>query len=79
MPKAGLERDPDSANLNLLIARILHSKGNYEKAKQYYNTVRGRVPELAERFAYLAGEGDETKRAGIEREDFPLIWAEGEE
>ncbi len=77
--KAGIKRDPDSANLNLLMARILHSKGNYEKAKQHYDTVRGRVPELAERFAYLAGEGDGTKRAGIEWEDFPLIWAEGEE
>jgi tetratricopeptide (TPR) repeat protein len=74
----GLARDPESANLNLLIARILHANGSYDKAKDHYSTVRGRLPELADRFAYLGEGGDTTKRAGIEWEDSPLIWAEGE-
>ena len=75
----GLEWDPDSANLNLLIARILHANGAYEQAKEHFSTVRGRLPELADRFSYLSEDGDTTKRAGIEWEDTPLIWAEGEE
>ncbi|MBN1687033.1 MAG: tetratricopeptide repeat protein, partial [Spirochaetales bacterium] len=77
--KNGLQRDPDSANLNLLIARVLHANGIYDEAKEHFATVRGRMPELADRYAYLAGEDDTTKRAGIGWEESPLIWAEDDE
>jgi len=75
----GLEREPESANLNLLIARILHANGIYDKAKEHYTTVRGKVPDLAKRYAYLSEEGETERRAGIGWEESPLIWTQGDE
>ncbi|MBT3274366.1 MAG: tetratricopeptide repeat protein [Spirochaetales bacterium] len=77
--RSGLEQNPVSPTLNLLLARIYHANNQYALAWRYFDEVKERSPDLAERFAYLGNEGDATRRAGIEWEDLPLLWDEGDE
>ena len=73
----GLTFKPDSASLNLLLARIHHSNRDFRDAWNYFGKVKDVSPELAERYSYLGGGESTVRRAGIE-EDFPLMWDEGE-
>ena len=77
--RSGLAENPSSTILNLLIARIFHANGDYREALRHFTEVEKRSPDLAERYAYLAEGDDTTRRAGIEWEETPLIWAEGDE
>jgi tetratricopeptide (TPR) repeat protein len=80
--KRGLEQNPSSPTLNLLIARIFHADGDHQRARDHFAALREQSPSLAERFAYLgegAGQGAETaRRAGVDWMDI-LIWDEGAE
>jgi tetratricopeptide (TPR) repeat protein len=77
--RGGLERNPRSPTLNLLMARIYHAQGKYREAWRHFDTVKQTSHELAERYAYLGDGGDNTRRAGIDWENSPVIWDEGEE
>jgi len=77
--KEGLSKEPDSAHLSLLVARILYQSGNYGEAEVYYRRVETASKRLTSRYSYLteapaaAGSGG---RAGIEAGEEELIWLE---
>ena len=83
----GLDRRPDSALLNLLMARSLQSQGEAQLALEHYDKVRRKSPALAERYAALfdnvgvAGTmaAKQEGRAGITNTELPFIWDEGED
>jgi len=75
--RAGLERDPDSALLNVFLALYHNRKGEPARASSYLDTVRSSSPELARRYSYLADSSSAQARAG-QREDPSLIWDSGE-
>ena len=74
----GLERNPSSPTLNLLIARIFHAEGDYRRARDHFAALSEQSPSLAERFAYLGEGADTERRAGVGWAD-TLIWDQGVE
>lgn len=74
----GLEQKPKSATLNLLLARIYHAEGRFQRALVHYDAVQESSPSLARRFSYLSTGGESSRRAGTSSLDGPLIWDEGE-
>jgi tetratricopeptide (TPR) repeat protein len=74
--RAGLQRDPDSALLNVFLALYHNRRGEPERASIYLDRVRSSSPELAGRYSYL-GETSVRARAGAVRE-LTLIWDSGE-
>lgn len=75
----GLGQKPDSSILNLLLARVYYDLGDKSNATKYFSVVRDESPELAERYSFIGGSSDATRRAGISPSETPLIWDEGEE
>ena len=75
----GLEQKPDSSILNLLLARVYYDLGDKSNAAKYFSVVRDESPELAERYSFIGGSSDVTRRAGISPSETPLIWDAGEE
>ncbi len=60
----GLQRNGESALLNLLAARIYADKGDGQKAAAYFAEVRKSSPDLADHYADLAGGGAVTAAGG---------------
>ncbi|UCF96986.1 MAG: hypothetical protein JSV89_17685, partial [Spirochaetaceae bacterium] len=52
--RAGLQRNPDSALLNVFLAVYHSRKGEAARASGYLDKVRQSSPELAQRYGYLA-------------------------
>jgi predicted Zn-dependent protease len=75
--RAGLERSPDSALLNVFLALYHSRRGEPGRASVYLDKVRSRSPELAQRYAYLADSTSARARAGAQ-EETSLIWDSGE-
>ena len=80
--RAGLQRNPDSALLNVFLALYHSRKGEPDRASAYLDKVRGSSPELARRYSYLADGSSAQGRAGASRgaaaEELSLIWDSGE-
>ena len=80
--RAGLQRNPDSALLNVFLALYHSRKGEPDRASVYLDKVRGSSPELARRYSYLADGSSAQGRAGASRgaaaEELSLIWDSGE-
>ena len=80
--RAGLERNPDSALLNVFLALYHSRKGEPSRASAYLDKVRSSSPELARRYSYLADSSSAQRRAGSSRgaaaEELSLIWDSGE-
>jgi predicted Zn-dependent protease len=80
--RAGLERNPDSALLNVFLALYHSRKGEPSRASAYLDKVLKRSPELARRYSYLADSSSAQRRAGSSRgaaaEELSLIWDSGE-
>ena len=79
--RQGLERNPESVLLNLLMARISLRKGNRRDAARYYEAVKKKSSYLAERFADLfdgIDGGGAGGRAGVPKDDYAMIWDSGE-
>ena len=75
--RTGLQRNPDSARLNIVLA-IYHSrKGETGRVSAYLDRVHRSSPELARRYGYLAEARAETGRGAAEEEP-SLIWDSGE-
>jgi predicted Zn-dependent protease len=76
----GLDRRSDSVLLNLLMARIALKKGNNTSALRYFRMVKAKSSHLAERYAELFEglEGGGRERAGVDDDEFGLIWDSGE-
>jgi len=74
--RAGLERDPDSALLNVFLALYHNRKGEPDRASSYLDRVRSASPELARRYSYLADSSSAQARAGTE-DELSLIWDSG--
>ncbi len=62
--KQGLARNPDSALLNLLAARVCSGQGDAASAATYFARVQKAAPELAARFPDLAPGGAPGPGAG---------------
>jgi tetratricopeptide (TPR) repeat protein len=75
--RAGLERNPDSALLNVFLALYHNRKGEPDQASVYLDRVRSSSPELAQRYSYLADSSSARARAGTQ-DDLSLIWDSGE-
>jgi len=75
--RAGLERNPDSALLNVFLAMYHNRKGEPGRASVYLDKVRSSSPDLARRYSYLADSSSAQARAGTE-DDPSLIWHSGE-
>jgi predicted Zn-dependent protease len=75
--RAGLERQPDSALLNVFLALYHNRKGEPGQASVHLDKVRSRSPELAQRYSYLADSSPARARAGGQ-EQTSLIWNSGE-
>ncbi len=58
------KKSPTNAAIQLSIARVYSQRGNSLMAKRYYDKAKGQDPVLAEKFAYLGTEGEQTARAG---------------
>jgi hypothetical protein len=76
--KQGLSRNPDSALLNLLAARVYSGRGDAANSAVYFAKVKKASPDLAARFADLAptGSGGPSQRAA-DAANVPLvIWGD---
>jgi tetratricopeptide (TPR) repeat protein len=65
----GLLLNRDSVLLNLLAARLYADKGDAQKAGTYFAVVKKASPDLAERYADLAGGGSGSAAARAARAD----------
>ena len=74
--RAGIEQNPDSAILNLVLARVYHNQDETGLAKEHMDKVRASSPDLAARYDFIGSVGAES-RAGIEEES-TLFWVEGD-
>lgn len=75
--RTGLQRNPDSALLNIVLA-IFHSrKGETNRASAYLDKVHSSSPELARRYSYLT-EARAGTSMGVTEEELFLIWDSGE-
>jgi len=63
---------PDSAMLNLALAKTYHKLNDSENTVRFFNIVQSQSESLSDRFAYLINEKG-TARAGIEDEP-PISW-----
>ena len=84
--KQGLQKNPDSALLNLLAARVYADRNDAANAAAHFAKVISAAPELAARYPELAeigqprtastggGGGTEPQRAAEAGEKPPVIW-----
>jgi tetratricopeptide (TPR) repeat protein len=75
--RTGLQRNPNSALLNVFLALYHNRKGEPHRASTYLDKVRSSSPELAQRYSYLADTSSAQARAGS-KEDLSLIWDSGD-
>lgn len=80
----GIDLQPDSPLLNLLMARTYVLTEDAAEASRYFRVVEAEAPETASRFEHFFGAGtvgrtgtgqaETAERAGTEGPDFPFIW-----
>ncbi len=68
---------PDCLTVLLCMARTNHAIENYGSAKRYYERLKAKSPEFAERYAYLELKGEEAGRAAeADKAREVMIWEE---
>lgn len=72
----GRARMPESAMVNLLLARVYYQAGDGAEAKKYLAEAEKKSPDLAEQFAYIKTDG--VSRAGNVGGAAPMLWDGGE-
>lgn len=74
--RQGQKIKPDSAHLNLLLARTFYASENYQDAQKYYMRLKTLSEGLASRYSYLESSPDSNQRAGLADFDMEMIWEE---
>ena len=73
----GLNFNPDSPLMNLLLARGYYTLEKNEETEKYYTRVRDVSPDLAARFSYLGESAQAGSRAGTGEDLEHLLWDSG--